>query len=418
MAGSHLSSNAKPDGESVEASSDSPYRGTLEELDGFCMEGKVKEAVEVLELLVKLHISVDLPRYLQLMRQCAEAKSLEEAKIVHRHVLHHLSPLTVSTYNRILEMYFECGSVDEAINMFDNMPERNLTTWDTMITQLTKNGFAEDSIDLFTQFKKLGLKPDGQMFIAVFSACSMLGDLDEGMLHFESMRKDYGIGPSMAHFASVVDMIGSIGHLDEAFEFIEKMPIEPSADVWESLMNFCRVHGNTELGDRCAELVELLDPSRLNEKSKPGLLPVKPSDSDLKLASKSLLEGRSRVHSYRAGDTSHPENDQLYALLRGMKPQMKEAGYIPETKFVLHDIDQESKEDALLAHSERLAVAEALLSTPARSPIRVIKNLRACGDCHTALKIISKLVGRELIIRDAKRFHHFKDGLCSCRDYW
>lgn len=421
IAGSHLSSNAKPDGESVEASTDNPYRGTLEELDGFCMEGKLKEAVEVLELLVKLQIHVDLPRYLRLMHQCAEAKSLEEARTVHSHALSHLSPLEVSTYNKILEMYFKCGSVDDAIKVFDNMPERNLTTWDTMITQLAKNGFAEDSIDLFTQFKKLG-QPDGQMFIAVFAVCSMLGDLDEGMLHFESMSKDYGIVPSMAHFVSVVDMIGSIGHLDEAFEFIEKMPIEPSVDVWKTLMNFCRVHGNTELGDRCAELVEQLDPTLLNEESKVGLLPVEPSDSikerEKKLASKNLLEVRSRVHEYRAGDTSHPENDKIYALLRGLRTQMKEAGYIPEVKFVLHDIDQESKEDALLAHSERLAVAYGLISSSARSPIRVIKNLRVCGDCHTALKIISKIVGREFIIRDAKRFHHFKDGLCSCRDYW
>ncbi|CAL2250827.1 unnamed protein product [Prunus armeniaca] len=87
---------------------------------------------------------------------------------------------------------------------------------------------------------------------------------------------------------------------------------------------------------------------------------------------------------------------------------MQEAGYIPETRFVLHDIDQEGKEDALLARSERLAVAYALLSSPARSSIRVIKNLRVCGDCHNALKIISKIAGRELIMRDAKRFHHFK----------
>lgn len=423
MVGSHLSSNANPDGVSAEASNDSPYRGTLEELDSLCVEGKVKEAVEVLNLLEKLRTPVDLPRYLLLMRQCGETKSLTEAKIVHRHAIQHLSPLKVSSYNKILEMYLECGSVDDALSIFNNMPERNLTTWDTMITHLAKNGFAEDSIDLFTQFKNLGLAPDGHMFIGVLSACSMLGDIDEGMLHFESMSKDYGIVPSMAHFVSVVDMIGSIGHLDEAFEFIEKMPMEPSADIWETLMNLCRVHGNTGLGDRCAELVEQLDPSRLNDQSKAGLVPPKTSDltkegEKKKLASKNLLEVRSRVHEYRAGDTSHPENDKIYALLRGLKAQMKEAGYIPETKFVLHDIDQEGKEEALLAHSERLAVAYGLLSSSARSPIRVIKNLRVCGDCHTALKIISKLVGRELIIRDAKRFHHFKDGLCSCRDYW
>ncbi|XWS55404.1 hypothetical protein CRYUN_Cryun10bG0171400 [Craigia yunnanensis] len=97
---------------------------------------------------------------------------------------------------------------------------------------------------------------------------------------------------------------------------------------------------------------------------------------------------------------------------------MKEAGYIPETRFVLHDIDQESKEEALLAHSERLALANGLLTTPACGQIRIIKNLRVCGDCHAAFKIMSKIVGREIIMRDAKRFHHFSNGLCSCRDYW
>ncbi|CAL5200043.1 unnamed protein product [Lathyrus oleraceus] len=421
--GSHLSSNPKPDGESVDAFSDSPYRGTLEELDSFCIEGKVKEAVDVLQVLEKLHIHVDLHRCLQLMHQCRKARSLEEAKVVHRHALQHLSPLNVSTCNEILEMYFECGSVDDAVKVFKNMTECDLTTWYTMITQLAKNGFAEDSIDIFTQFKSLGLKPDGQLFVGVFGACSMLGDIGEGMLHFESMSRDYGIVPTMAHYVSLVDMTGSIGHLGEALEFIEKMPMEPSVEVWETLMNSCRVHGNTELGDHCAELVEKLDPSRLNEKSKVGLLLEETSDSiknkeQNNLASKNLLEVRSRIHEYRAGDTSHPENDKIYALLRGLRVQMKEAGYIAETKYVLHDIDQEGKEDALLAHSERLAVAYGLLNSSARSPIRVIKNLRVCGDCHTALKIISDLVGRELIIRDAKRFHHFKNGLCSCRDYW
>lgn len=156
---------------------------------------------------------------------------------------------------------------------------------------------------------------------------------------------------------------------------------------------------------------------------KAGLLAVKASDlkkdtQKMKLTSQNLLELRSRVHEYRAGDTSHPENDRIYAMLRGLRVQMKEAGCIPETRFVLHDIDQESKEKALLAHSERLATAYGILTSPARSPIRAIKNLRLCGDCNNAVKIISKIVGRELIMRDAQRFHHFKDGVCSCCDYW
>ncbi|XP_062117931.1 pentatricopeptide repeat-containing protein At4g32450, mitochondrial [Humulus lupulus] len=421
MAGPQVPSYPLPEGALVEAPQSSPNVVSLQDLDGLCKEGKAKEAVEVLKLLEKQHIHVDLPRYLLLMQVCGEAKALEEAKVVHEDIIRSQPSLQVSDYNRILETYSRCGSMEDAFLVFNKMPQHNLTSWDIMITWLAKNGSGWDAIDMFTEFKQAGRKPDGQMFIGVFYACSVAGDIDEGMLHFESMSKDFGIVPAMDHYVSIVDMLGSAGHLDEALEFIEKMPLQPTVDIWEALMNLCRVHGHTELGDRCAELVEQLEPSRLDKESKAGLIPVKSSDfvkEKEKKKDPSLLEVRSRVHEYRAGDTSHPENDKIYAKLRGLREQMKEAGYIPETRFVLHDIDQESKEDALLAHSERLAVAYGLLSSSARSPIRVIKNLRVCGDCHNALKIISKIVGRELIMRDAKRFHHFKDGLCSCRDYW
>ncbi|KAI7989881.1 Pentatricopeptide repeat-containing protein [Camellia lanceoleosa] len=394
MMDSQVSNDYKAGGESVEAAESSQYSGIVEELNGFCKEGKLKEVVELLGLLGGKHIPVDLPRYLMLIKACGEAKALQKAKCVHEHLMRSVSIPEVSTYNRILEMYGKCGSMDDAFTVFDKMPQRNLTSWDTMITWLAKNGHGEDAIELFTQFKKAGLKPDGEMFFRVFSTCSVLGDVIEGMLHFESMIKDYGIVPLMEHYVSVVDMLGSVG-----------------------------VHGNTELGDRCAELVKLIEPSRLNEQSKSGLIQVKALNlakekEKKKLANENLLAVKSRVHEYRARDRSHPANDRIYAQLKGMREQMREAGYVPKTRFVLHDIDQEGKEEALLAHSERLTVAYGFLTTPARAQIRIIKNLRVCGDCHSALKIISKLVGRELIIRDAKRFHHFKDGLCSCCDYW
>ncbi|TYG74579.1 hypothetical protein ES288_D04G193700v1 [Gossypium darwinii] len=395
---------------------------TVEMLEEFCKKGNVKEAVEVLVLMKQQGVHVDLAQILQLMKACGEVKALQEAKTVHEHLIGSFSPLKISIYNRILETYLKCGSTDDAFDVFEKMPRRNLTSWDTMITGLARNGLGEDALDLFSQFKQAGLKPDAKMFLGVFYSCGVVGDINEGMLHFSLMSSDYGIVPSMEHYVGVVDMLGSTGNLDEALEFIEKMPFEASADVWETLMNLCRTHGHLELGDRCAELVKQLDPSRLNEQSKASLIPLK--DSDLKknekkkLASQSPLEVRSRVNEYRAGDTSHPANDRIYALLRCLKEHMKEAGYVPETRFVLHDIDQESKEEALLAHSERLALANGLLTSPARGQIRIIKNLRVCGDCHAAFKIMSKIVGREIIMRDAKRFHHFSEGLCSCRDFW
>ncbi|XP_050236985.1 pentatricopeptide repeat-containing protein At4g32450, mitochondrial [Mercurialis annua] len=419
---SKLSNNPEVERNSGEASEGTSSKGTLEEFDELCEEKKVKEAVAILPLLEEQRIPVDLPRLLQLMQACGEAKALEEAKAIHNYIVRSQPPLEVSMYNNILEMYGKCGDMDSASAVFNKMPEHNFASWDTMITWLAKNGLGEDAIDLFSQFKRAGLVPEAQLYTRVFSACGVVGDVTEGMLHFESMKKDYGIIPSMEHFVGIVNMMGTCGYLDEALKFIETMPIEPSIDVWETLMNLSRVHGNLELGDRCAELVEILDPSRLNKQSKAGLVPVDESElmkeKEKKLGSRNLLEVRSRVHEYRAGDTSHPETDRIYTMLRGLRTQMKEDGYIPETRFVLHDVDQECKEDALLSHSERLAAAYGFFTSPARSPIRVIKNLRVCGDCHNALKIISKIVGRELIMRDAKRFHHFKNGVCSCRDYW
>ncbi|KAJ0780936.1 putative tetratricopeptide-like helical domain superfamily, DYW domain-containing protein [Helianthus annuus] len=402
---------------------DGRLRGTIEEFDVFCKEGKLKEAVEVLGLLERNNVLVDMNRYLFLMNECGEAQALEEAKRVHEHVVRLKSCLDVRVWNKVLEMYAKCGSMEDAYKVFDKMSQRNLTSWDTMITWLAKNGHGEDAIDMFAEFKKIGLKPDNQMFFGVFSACSVLGDMREGLLHFESMSKIYNIAPSMDHYRSVVDMLGSAGYLNEALEFIENMPIEPSVEVWETMMNQCRFHGDTELGDRCLELIELLDPSRLDEQSKAGLIPVKASDIAKEKEKKRMsgfnpLEIKTKVYEYRAGDTSHPEHEKLYSQLRCLKQPMKEAGYVPETKFVLHDIDQESKEEALLSHSERLALSQALSTSPARSPIRIIKNLRVCGDCHNALKIISKLVGRLIVARDAKRFHHFENGVCSCGDYW
>ncbi|KAK4349322.1 hypothetical protein RND71_032077 [Anisodus tanguticus] len=196
------------------------------------------------------------------------------------------------------------------------------------------------------------MKPKGQMFLGVFHACSVVGDIVEGMLHFESMSKNYDIVLSMEQYVGVIS--------------------------WE-------------LGawDRCAEIVELLDPSRLDEQSKAGFLAVKPSKEKEKKSAQSLL--------------------RLEA--KGLKQLMKEDGYTPETKFVLHDVDQETKEDVLMAHNEKLAFAQGFMNSSARSPIRIIKNLRVCGDCHNALKIASKLVGQEIIMLDAKRFHHLNYGL-------
>ncbi|XP_051136222.1 pentatricopeptide repeat-containing protein At4g32450, mitochondrial-like [Andrographis paniculata] len=396
---------------------------SLQHLDEFIRQGKLKEAVEQLGRLHGEGVEVDLPRYMMLIKACGDKEDLDAAKAVHEHLLKSTLHLEVRSFNRILKMYSDCGSMEDAFKVFDEMPKRNLTSWDNMITGLAKNDLGEEAIELFTEFKTSGLKPDGQMFIGVFSACGVVCDIVEGMLHFESMTKGYGIIPTMEHYVSIVDMMGNAGWLDEALEFIEKMPLEPTVGIWETLMKFSRIHGNKELGDRCLELIDLLDASHCNEQSRAGLVTLKPCDivgerENKKGNSVNLLDTTRGAHEYRAGDRSHPNHERLYELLWVLKQHMKEAGYVPDIRFILHDVDPEMKEEALMGHSERLAAAQGLLTSPARSSMRIIKNLRVCCDCHNVFKIMSKIVGRAIIMRDSKRFHHFEDGRCNCNDYW
>ncbi|KAJ4896534.1 hypothetical protein Rs2_23328 [Raphanus sativus] len=112
------------------------------------------------------------------------------------------------------------------------------------------------------------------------------------------------------------------------------------------------------------------------------------------------------------------DRSKAIVKLKSLGEEVRNAGYVPETKYVLHDIDEEAKEKALMHHSERLAIAFGLINTPPGTTIRVMKNLRICGDCHNFIKILSSIEDREFIVRDNKRFHHFRDGSCSCRDYW
>uniref|UniRef100_A0A5B7BVS9 DYW domain-containing protein n=1 Tax=Davidia involucrata TaxID=16924 RepID=A0A5B7BVS9_DAVIN len=132
----------------------------------------------------------------------------------------------------------------------------------------------------------------------------------------------------------------------------------------------------------------------------------------------SYIEVEGQVHSFVAGDHAHERAEDIYLKLEEITISAREQGYMPETEWVLHNIEEEEKEDALGSHSEKLALAFGLITTSPGMTIRIVKNLRVCGDCHSMMKYVSKMSQREIVLRDIKRFHHFKDGICSCGDYW
>ena len=115
---------------------------------------------------------------------------------------------------------------------------------------------------------------------------------------------------------------------------------------------------------------------------------------------------------------AQPLSEKIYQKLDWLGGKLKDFGYVPDERFALHDVEDEQKQEMLSYHSERLAIAFGLVTTAEGCAITVMKNLRVCGDCHSAIKLIAKIVGREIIVRDSTRFHHFRNGMCSCGDYW
>uniref|UniRef100_A0A0D6QXP7 DYW domain-containing protein n=1 Tax=Araucaria cunninghamii TaxID=56994 RepID=A0A0D6QXP7_ARACU len=210
------------------------------------------------------------------------------------------------------------------------------------------------------------------------------------------------------------------------------MPIKPESVVWMCLFGACRSDKNIGIGEFVATILFVLEPKHAasyvllsNIYAEVGswddvqrIRTLMKDRGIKKTPGCSWIEVQKRVHVFGVGDRSHPQTQEIYGKLEELSSEMKTAGYIPNTIPVLHDVEAEDKELFVCQHSEKLAIAFGLLKTPPGTIIRVVKNLRVCGDCHSAAKFISKIVAREIIVRDANRYHHFKDGQCSCGDYW
>ncbi|KMT06700.1 hypothetical protein BVRB_7g158630 [Beta vulgaris subsp. vulgaris] len=369
------------------------------DLRSMALEGKVKEIIELMEK----GANADGECFYVLFEKCGNPKLLESAKKVHDFFLRSTFRGELRLINKVLEMYAKCGSMVDARRVFDHMLDRNMDSWHLMIRGYASNSLGDEGLQLFEKMRELGLRPTSETFQAVLLACAGAEAVEEGFIYLEKMKTEYGIEPQLEHYLGVLDVLGASGHLEEARDYIEKLQIQPNVAFWESLRDYAKLHGDIDLEDHIDELIIDLDPS----KAVANKLPTPPPRKRMAV---NLMEGRNRLPEFK--------NPTLYNDDEKYKAALKEQGYVPDTRYVLHDIDQEAKEQALLYHSERLAIAYGLISTPPRTPLRIIKNLRICGDCHNAIKIMSKIVGRELIVRDNKRFHHFKDGKCSCGDYW
>ncbi|PIA50808.1 hypothetical protein AQUCO_01200219v1 [Aquilegia coerulea] len=333
---------------------------------------------------------------------------------------------------KLVDMYAKCGSLDYSYHVFDEMPEKNLVCWSAMVGGFGLHGRGREALAVFSKMKENGIKPDEVTFTTVLSACSHAGLVDDGRRIFDQMVKEYDVTPTLEHYSCMVDLLGRAGYLDEAYEFIKAMKIKPSFDVWAALLSACRAQRNVKLAEVAARNVFTLNPRHIGsyvllsniyatEKKWGEVENVRFIARQMGLKKQpgcSFIELDKVVHRFLVGDKTHSQSKEIYAKLEEVRQLLKKAGYTPDTSSVYYDVQEDVKEDMLWDHSERLAIAFALISTGPGMVIRISKNLRVCGDCHMVIKLISNLTSREIIMRDAYRFHHFSNGFCSCGDYW
>ncbi|PON80764.1 DYW domain containing protein [Parasponia andersonii] len=401
-------------------------------IGGYVRLGLSVDAVEVFRKMQIARVRPDEITMVSVLSACTDLGALELGKWVESYVEKEGIQRSVELCNALIDMFAKCGDVDKALKLFRKMSEKTIVSWTSVIGGLAMHGRGSEAVSLFEEMIGNGITPDNVAFIGLLSACSHSGLVDKGKGYFSSMTKEYDIVPKIEHYGCMVDMLCRAGLVKEAMEFVQKMPIEPNSIILRTLVSACRAHGELKLGESISRSLISNEPMHESNyvllsniyakmshwEKKTKIRETMDKKGMKKIPGSTMIELDNEIYEFVAGDKSHNQYKEIYEMVEEMGREIKRAGYVPSTSEVLLDIDEGDKEDALNRHSEKLAIAFALLNTPPGTPIRIVKNLRVCSDCHSATKFISKICRREIVVRDRNRFHHFKDGLCSCKDFW
>ncbi|KAM0944831.1 putative tetratricopeptide-like helical domain superfamily, DYW domain-containing protein [Dioscorea sansibarensis] len=401
-------------------------------INGYVQAHQFKEALTIFREMQDSKIHPDEYTMVSLLTACAQLGALEVGEWIRLYMARNKIKIDIAVANALIDMYSKCGCIERAVKIFEIMTMKDKFTWTAMITGLAVNGHGEEALGIFYQMLKTSTRPDAITYIGVLSACTHAGMATKGRELFSRMVTDHGIIPNVVHYGCLVDLLGRTGHLKEAFQTIKNMPMRPNATVWGALLGACRVYKNVEMAELAAKQLLELQPensavyvllSNIYAKCKKWDKVHKMRELIMnkgikKVPGCSLTEIKGTVHEFVAGDKSHPMSEKIYSKLEDMSKELKRAGYVPDTSEAFLDMSEEAKESAVYQHSEKLAIAFGLLNSDDGVTIRIVKNLRICVDCHNAIKIFSKVYAREVVVRDHTRFHHFRHGFCSCKDYW
>lgn len=313
-------------------------------ISGYAEKGFMKEATVLYDKMEEAGLKPDDGVLISILTACAESGMLGLGKKIHASVQRCRFRCSTKVLNAFIDMYAKCGCLDAAFGIFSKMTgKKDLVSWNSMIHGFGVHGQGEKALELFSSMVHEGFEPDKYTFIGLLCACTHAGLVDKGRNYFNSMEKVYGIVPQIEHYGCMIDLLSRGGHLEEAFELLRSMPVEPNAIVVGTLLGACRMHNDVELARALSEHLFKLVPSDPGNFSLLSNIYAQAGDwmnvASVRLQMKnaggqkpsgaSSIEVEEEVHEFTVFDHSHPKSDDIYQMIGRLVHDLRQVGYVP-----------------------------------------------------------------------------------------
>lgn len=228
-------------------------------ISSYTHAGHSAEAIALFKKMIALNFKPNSATLVTVLSACSHLASLGEGEKIHSHIKERRLEINLSLATALVDMYAKCGQLEKSRELFDSMEERDVISWNVMISGYATHGHAEPALEIFRKMENSNVKPNELTFLALLSACNHSGLVEEGKYLFGKMQ-DLSLKPNLKHYACMVDILGRSGNLQEAKDLVLSMPIPPDGGVWGSLLSACKIHNEIELGVRVARHAIESDP--------------------------------------------------------------------------------------------------------------------------------------------------------------
>lgn len=306
-------------------------------ISGYCQVGRCREALCLFYEMVSSKLKPNVLTLCTALSACASIGALETGMWIHAYIERNRLNSDCSLDHCLIDMYAKCGNIEKAVQVFKKIPvRRDLYSWTSLICGFAMHGRAIEAIQTFSSMQQVGVRPDDVTLVGVLNACAHGGLVDEGLRYFYSMEEAYNLTHKIEHYGCMVDLLGRVGRLKEAYDLILRMPIKPNEVIWGTLLGACKVYNNVELGEIAATKVIELDPydpwgrvmlSNLYAEARDwsGVMRQRKEMKGVgtsKTPGCSLIEVNGEVHEFVAAGSLHPQHAEILALLCNIETQM------------------------------------------------------------------------------------------------